>query len=126
MYFTRIPLYFLVLPSPDDVNALMSVKLALKYGGRDVDAMKAIAQASKKRSLADFQQALKDYSTELSEDPVVHSHLGTLYDNLLEQNLTRLLEPFSNVQIEHIARLINLSQVFIIFQCLKKCDINYF
>jgi len=41
---------------PDDVNALMSVKLALKYSGRDVEAMKAVAQASKKRSLADFQQ----------------------------------------------------------------------
>lgn len=41
---------------PDDVNGLMSVKLALKYSGRDVDAMKAVAQASKKRSLADFQQ----------------------------------------------------------------------
>jgi 26S proteasome regulatory subunit N6 len=46
----------LILYSPDDVNALMSVKLALKYSGRDVDAMKAVAQASKKRSLADFQQ----------------------------------------------------------------------
>lgn len=95
---------------PDDVNSLMSVKLALKYSGRDVDAMKAVAQASKKRSLADFQQALIDFKTELSDDPMVHSHLGTLYDNLLEQNLCRLLEPFSNVQIEHIARLINLPQ----------------
>jgi 26S proteasome regulatory subunit N6 len=56
-------------------------------------------------------QALQDYKTELSDDPMVHSHLGTLYDNLLEQNLCRLLEPFSNVQIEHIARLINLPQV---------------
>lgn len=54
---------------------------------------------------------MKDYKTELSDDPMVHSHLGTLYDNLLEQNLCRLLEPFSNVQIEHIARLINLPQV---------------
>ena len=41
---------------PDDVNALMSVKLALKYSGRDVEALKAIAQASKNRSLADFQK----------------------------------------------------------------------
>ncbi|CAF4041828.1 unnamed protein product, partial [Rotaria sp. Silwood2] len=99
-----------MMNTPDDVNVLMSVKLALKYSGRDVDAMKAVAQASKKRSLADFQQALKDYKTELSDDPMVHSHLGTLYDNLLEQNLCRLLEPFSNVQIDHIAHLINLTQ----------------
>lgn len=99
-----------MMNAPDDVNALMSVKLALKYSGRDVEAMKAVAQASKKRSLADFQQALKDYKIELSDDPMVHSHLDTLYDNLLEQNLIRLLEPFSNVQIEHIAQLINLPQ----------------
>jgi 26S proteasome regulatory subunit N6 len=63
---------------------------------------------------------LRDYKTELSDDPVIHSHLGTLYDNLLEQNLSRLLEPFSNVQIEHIARLINLPQVNIyLFFILK-------
>jgi 26S proteasome regulatory subunit N6 len=47
---------FFMIFRPDDVNGLMSVKLALKYSGRDVDAMKAVAQASKKRSLADFQQ----------------------------------------------------------------------
>ena len=57
--------------SPDDVNALMSVKLALKYSGRDVEALKAVAQASKKRSLADFQQVnltffvIIHFSTEL-------------------------------------------------------------
>ncbi len=66
---------------------------------------------------------MKDYKAELSDDPVVHSHLGTLYDNLLEQNLSRLLEPFSNVQIEHIARLINLPQVCIICLLFKKNEI---
>ncbi len=59
--FIRFNLYFIIEIffhdfRPDDVNALMSVKLALKYSGRDVEAMKAVAQASKKRSLADFQQ----------------------------------------------------------------------
>jgi 26S proteasome regulatory subunit N6 len=63
---------------------------------------------------------LKDYKSELSDDPVVHSHLDTLYDNLLEQNLSRLLEPFSNVQIDHIARLINLPQVYKITSYLNK------
>jgi 26S proteasome regulatory subunit N6 len=68
-------------------------------------------------------KALKDYKTELSDDPVIHSHLGTLYDNLLEQNLSRLLEPFSNVQIEHIARLINLPQVYFIHKCLTRTNL---
>jgi hypothetical protein len=69
---------------------------------------------------------LKDYKSELSDDPVVHSHLGTLYDNLLEQNLSRLLEPFSNVQIDHIARLINLPQVYKISSYLNKNKLMLF
>jgi hypothetical protein len=70
-------------------------------------------------------QALKDYKTELSDDPMVHSHLDTLYDNLLEQNLCRLLEPFSNVQIEHIARLINLPQVFYFLFFIEQNSISF-
>jgi len=38
----------------------------------------------------------------------VNAHLKTLYDNLLEQNLCRPIEPFSKVQVQHIASLIKL------------------
>lgn len=72
---------------------------AITYSGRDVDAMKAVAEASHKRSLADFQQGLKDYKKELAEDVIVQAHLGTLYDTMLEQNLCRIIEPYSRVQV---------------------------
>lgn len=73
---------------------------AITYSGRDIDAMKSIAEASYKRSLSDFQDALKDYQKELVEDVIVKAHLGTLYDTMLEQNLCRIIEPYSRVQVK--------------------------
>ena len=46
-----------------------------------------------------FPQALTEYRSELKDDPIISSHLVTLYDNLLEQNLIRVIEPFSRVQV---------------------------
>ena len=92
----------------DDVNQIVSGKLAIAYSGRDIDAMKAVAQASHKRSLADFQQAVRDYRVELEEDVIVKAHLGTLYDTMLEQNLCRIIEPYSRVEVVHVAESIQL------------------
>nr|NVI77732.1 regulatory particle non-ATPase 6 [Cucujiformia] len=77
----------IMLNSPEEVNQIVSGKLSIKYAGRDIDAMKAVAQASHKRSLADFQLAVKEFKHELEDDVIVRAHLGTLYDNMLEQNL---------------------------------------
>lgn len=90
----------IMLRTPEDVQSIMSGKLAVKYAGRDLDAMRAVAEASHRRSLADFQAAVKKYRDELEDDVIVRAHLGSLYDAMLEQNLCRLVEPYSRVQVD--------------------------
>ncbi|CAG9858715.1 unnamed protein product [Phyllotreta striolata] len=98
----------IMINSPEDVQQIVSGKLAIKYAGKDIEAMKAVAQAAHKRSLADFQLAVKQFKHELEDDVIVRAHLGTLYDNMLEQNLCRIIEPYSRVQVEYIAKTIKL------------------
>ena len=70
--------------------------------------MKAIAEASKKRSISIFNETLEKFEAELKKDAVVQNHLQTLYDNLLERNLVRIIEPYSRVQLSHVAETIAL------------------
>ncbi|XP_077391170.1 26S proteasome non-ATPase regulatory subunit 11-like [Festucalex cinctus] len=100
----------IMLNAPEDVQALISGKLVLRYTGRQTDSLKCVAQASKNRSLADFEKALTEYKAELRDDPIIRTHLSKLYDNLLEQNLIRVIEPFSRVQMAHISAIIKLSK----------------
>ncbi|KAJ6602551.1 hypothetical protein DFH09DRAFT_1257640 [Mycena vulgaris] len=93
-----------MLNLPEDVHSLLSIKLAAKYAQlRDVESMRAIARAHQARNLADFEKALRDYREELSSDPTIRSHLAALYDTLLEQNLLRIVEPYSVVELAHVA-----------------------
>ncbi|KAI4387519.1 hypothetical protein MLD38_005346 [Melastoma candidum] len=98
----------IMVSQADDVAGVISSKAGLQYVGPDLDAMKAVADAHSKRSLKLFEKALGDFKAQLEEDPIVHRHLSSLYDTLLEQNLCRLIEPYSRVEILHIAGLIEL------------------
>ena len=101
----------IMLSQSEEVAIVCGSKAALKYAGKELEAMRAVATASHKRSLADFQAALKTYKRELEEDAVVRAHLGALYDTMLEQNLCRIVEPYMRVQVDHVARSIRLPVV---------------
>merc|ERR1712136_677355 len=45
----------IMLNQPEEVHHIVSGKLALKYQGTGIEAMKTVAQASKNRSLANFK-----------------------------------------------------------------------
>jgi len=99
-----------MLNLPDDVTNLVSGKLALRHSGKELDAMKAVALSAKNRSLSEFQQAVKDFKVELEDDLIVNKHLDSLYNNMLEQNLCRIIEPYSKVQVDYVAKKIGLPQ----------------
>merc|ERR1719460_999161 len=97
-----------MLNLPDEVTNLVSGKLALRHSGPDMESMKAVALAAKARSLADFQKAVKTYKVQLEDDMIVAKHLTTLYSNMLEHNLCRIIEPYSKVQVDYVASKIGL------------------
>lgn len=92
----------------DDVAGIISSKAGLQYVGPELDVMKTMADAHSQRSLKFFETALPDYKVQLEEDPIVHRHLSSLYDTLLEQNFCWLMEPFYRVEIAYIADLVEL------------------
>ena len=72
----------------DDVNNILNNKNVIKYKSKDIDAMKSI-------------------------DAIIKNHFNALYDNLLEQNLLKIIESYSCVELSHISKVIglNLQQV---------------
>ena len=77
--------------------------------------MKAVAEAQRNRSLEDFERTLRQFkegtshllTAELASDPIVRNHLSALYDSLLQQNLLRVIEPYSRIELAHIAKLVH-------------------
>lgn len=94
--------------APQDVYSIINGRAGAEYKGRELDAMKAVADAHKARSIHMYRAAYEEFKDQLVDDPVVYAHLSKLYENLLEQNLLKIVEPFSRVQIAHVAKLIDL------------------
>jgi len=112
---TIYPLKYMILSkimigAIDDVNAIVNGKYGLKYPGRDIDAMKSVARVYANRSIKEFQEVLDQYNHEIREDRILKIHISSLYETLLEQNLFRIVEPYSQVQTAHIAKLVGLTE----------------
>lgn len=71
--------------------------------------MTAIASAASRRSLKEYEAVTVAYAHELQDDILIKHHLDFLHEQLLESNLIRIVEPYSCVEIEHVAKLIEMA-----------------
>jgi 26S proteasome regulatory subunit N6 len=98
----------ILMGQPEDVPGLIAGKAGLKYAGKGLDALRAMAQAYADRSLTAFERVVEEFKGEVTGDGFITRHVAHLTDKLLEQNLLRLIEPFSCVELSHLAELIGL------------------
>jgi hypothetical protein len=59
------------------------------------------------RHLLFFHVKVK-FAAQLDNDVFIVKHLETLYEMMLEGNLAKIIAPFSRVEIDHVAKLIDL------------------
>jgi len=91
-----------------DLSSLLTSKQGVKYAGRNILAMSAIAKAASHRNLREFEAVLQEYAVELQEDLLIKHHLHILQEQLLESNLIRIIEPYSCVELDHVAKLMEM------------------
>mmetsp|Transcript_19168 Transcript_19168/g.16990 ORF Transcript_19168/g.16990 Transcript_19168/m.16990 type:complete len:430 (+) Transcript_19168:79-1368(+) len=93
----------------EDALNLLNSQVTLKYQGRHLECMREIAKAVKDQDLLAFEKAKVDFHDVISSDAnVLEIHITDLYDTLLEDNLMKIIEPYSEVQLDFISDKIRL------------------
>ena len=82
----------IMMNAPDDVTAIINGKPGMRHQGAGLEAMLAVGTAHKDRSLHDFEAALAKHADQLAADNIIQSHLNSLYDMLLQENICRIIE----------------------------------
>ena len=86
--------------------------------------MKEVALANKQQNLLAFQKCATVYERELFEDMVIRRHFNFLYNNLLEDNLKKIILPYQEVQIDFVANQISLPPHSIALEIMRPVFLN--
>jgi len=91
------------------VTQAISSKNGMIYAAEnEVVGLLEIAKALKARSLKIFEEAVAKHKTLLESDDVVKYHVTDINEALVEQNIMRVLEPYSVVEVSYVAEAIEL------------------
>lgn len=76
----------------------------------EIEMIQKISVCYNNSSVVDFEGLLADYRQVILMEPVLQQEIHRLYEALLERNITRLLQPYSIVEIGFIAQKLCLPQ----------------
>ncbi|GFE53453.1 proteosome subunit [Babesia ovis] len=88
----------------DELIPLLSAKNKQKFMNHvEIKMIQRISDCYKKSSLVEFEKILEECKQVILMDPILQQEIHRLYDALLERNITRILKPYSVVQIAFVA-----------------------
>lgn len=110
----------------EDFTALLNGKFGLKFSTEShVAAIKAVAESHFGASIVALSKVFTSFPGEIEGDEVVRSHTKLLYDQLLEKNLFKIIESYTRVDLEYIARKLSLDQDVIERKLSEMYDLYY-
>ena len=92
----------------DDVNGIIYGKQGRNYYGPEIEALKSVEEAVRGKSVGLLKSNIQKFSHVLLVDPIIVHHLIYLENDLLEKNLIKIIQPYSNVEIEFVTNSIGL------------------
>ncbi|EGT56767.1 CBN-RPN-6.2 protein [Caenorhabditis brenneri] len=100
----------IMLNEVDQLPAIMATKAVVPHlTDLKIVAILSMADAFRKRSLKDFIKAMDEHKSELVEDKVVAVHSQNLERNMLEKEISRVIEPYSEIELSYVARVIGMT-----------------
>ena len=95
----------------DEITQLLNGKYGLKYGSEpQVLTVKAVSNANSKESIVALRDVIQNHP-DIQQNEVLNTHIRSLYDNLLEKNLFKVIESYTKVELSHISKKIKLDEI---------------
>ena len=92
----------------DDVSSIIFGKQARTYFKPEIEALKAVSESVKEKSVASLKENIRKFESVLLNDENIVHHLVNLQNELLEKNLIKIIQPYSVVEIDFVTMTIGL------------------
>ena len=98
----------------DEIKSIFKSKYVIKLVENTdpdeiVEILKKIAEVSKNRDIISYKNILNEHKI-LENDIFISKHLFYYYNELFNQNILKIIEPYSHIKIEFIASRLQLDK----------------